>query len=267
MAVKKGGHINAKCRNEVRNLHKISVKVKNESLDNYAKLELRYVYPRSNFIIKRKEKIEEVDVGVKEYVFEFETKNYFEFYYLRFTNITPDNKLEIYPVKVEDLETGEIKYYPVNTKYVPFIFIKSIEQIKYDKASLITRLDMYDKTISTATTQAKEKKNYFGKGIKAFANSTGFNDEHSFVARMLSEIGLIGVIHYLLLIIVGLFYSFKLIKNKGNIVFIILFLLLIGGSLFDLNMNYEFLRFSLYLFLIMLKYQVDNSKKKIKTKS
>ena len=110
-------------------------------------------------------------------------------------------------------------------------------------------------------------KNYFGKGIKAFANTTGFNDEHSFVARMLSEIGFIGVIHYLLLICVGLFYSFKILKNKENIVFILLFLLLIGGSLFDLNMNYEFLRFSLYLFLVMLKYQADNSKKKIKQKS
>ena len=173
-------------------------------------------------------------------MFECETKDYFEFYYLKFTNITPDNRLEVYPVKVEDLETGEIKYYPVNTKYAPFIFVKSIEQIKYDKASLITRLDMYDETISNATSQAKENKNYFGKGIKAFANTTGFNDEHSFVARMLSEIGFIGVIHYLLLI---------------------------GGSLFDLNMNYEFLRFSLYLFLIMLKYQADNSKKKIKQKS
>ena len=189
------------------------------------------------------------------------------FYYLKFTNITPDNRLEVYPVKVEDLETGEIKYYPVNTKYAPFIFVKSIEQIKYDKASLITRLDMYEETISNATSQAKENKNYFGKGIKAFANSTGFNDEHSFVARMLSEIGFIGVIHYLLLICVGLFYSFKILKNKENIVFILLFLLLIGGSLFDLNMNYEFLRFSLYLFLVMLKYQADNSKKKIKQKS
>ena len=186
---------------------------------------------------------------------------------MKFTNITPDNRLEVYPVKVEDLETGEIKYYPVNTKYAPFIFVKSIEQIKYDKASLITRLDMYEETISNATSQAKENKNYFGKGIKAFANSTGFNDEHSFVARMLSEIGFIGVIHYLLLICVGLFYSFKILKNKENIVFILLFLLLIGGSLFDLNMNYEFLRFSLYLFLVMLKYQADNSKKKIKQKS
>lgn len=247
--------------------YKMTVKVKNDTIDNYARLELRYVYPRYAYIIKRKEKIEKTEVGLKEYVFEFETKNYFEFYYLKFTNITPDNRLEVYPVKVEDLETGEIKYYPVNTKYAPFIFVKSIEQIKYDKASLITRLDMYEETISNATSQAKENKNYFGKGIKAFANSTGFNDEHSFVARMLSEIGFIGVIHYLLLICVGLFYSFKILKNKENIVFILLFLLLIGGSLFDLNMNYEFLRFSLYLFLVMLKYQADNSKKKINPKS
>lgn len=237
--------------------YKMTVKINNETIDNYAHLELRYLYPKAHFILKRKVDIQKLNVGMKEYVFEFETKDYFEFYYLRLTNITKDNNLEIYPVEVENLKTGEIKLYQVNTSYIPYIFVKSFEQLKYDKASLVTRLQMYDKAVTTTT----QEKYIFGRGIKAFATSTGFNDEHSFVARMLSEVGYIGVIHYFLLLILGIYYSLKILKQKKNIVFIILFMLIAGGSIFDLNLNYEFLRFSLYLFLVLLNFKTVNLKK------
>lgn len=245
-------------------LIKLNIKSKNEL--NNPTLKLKVLYVKNSHIIK---KVIDSTLIIEEqytYYFRLNTLKQFEYYYLELENMDIYNFAEISSIYVTNLETNKTQIYEVDNILTPYIYIHSKEQAKYDKGSLDGRMEIYKHVLDIT------KGNMLvGQGFRAFKYYSVNNhfrfepsDEHSFIARMLVELGIFGVIYYFILIAYGLVYSVRLLKDDKSLYIISLFLLLIGSSLFDISMSYEFIHFLLILVLIVLDFNYRNLKNKNK---
>lgn len=244
----------------------IKVKINSQTELHNPILKLKVLYINKNKVIKKEILSYTILPGDNFYYFDIKTRSDFDFYYLELQDIDIYNSLEIGDIEVKDLFTGKIVNYAVDNILMPYTYIHSISQIKYDKGSAEGRIKIYKEALSISKNHV-----IVGQGFRTYTYYTSSNndsfkptDEHSFVMRMLLELGIIGVIYYLILIIYGIIFVLRILKDSKTISAIMLFLLSVGSSLFDINLSYEFLHFLLLLSLILLNYYYDNLKNKKK---
>ncbi len=245
-------------------LIKLDIKNKNEL--NNPILKLKVLYVKNSHIIKKTVDSKFINEDQNTYYFRLNTLKEFEYYYLELENMDIYNSAEISSVYVINLDTNKTQVYEVDNILTPYIYIHSKEQTKYDKGSLDGRMDIYNHVL-----EITKGNMLVGQGFRAFKYYSVNNhfrfepsDEHSFIARMLVELGIIGVIYYFTLIAYGIVYSIRLLRDDRSLYIIALFLLLIGSSLLDINMSYEFIHFLLLLNLIVLDYNYRDLKNKNK---
>ena len=244
----------------------IKLDIKSKTELNNPILNLKVLYIKNEHIIKKIVSSHTVNEGTNTYYFNLNTPENFDFYYLDLQNIDMYNSVEISSVEVFDLSNNSINIYSVDYIWTPYIYLHSKEQLKYDKYS-------YDDRIATYKHVLELSKESFltGQGFRALRHYSSIHyfhslptDEHSFIARMLMEVGIIGVIYYFLLILYGLVFSIRLLKDEKSTIAILLFLLLVGSSIVDITMSYEFIHFLLLLDLVFLNYNYRNLKNKNK---
>ncbi len=244
----------------------VKLDIKSTTELNNPILNLKVLYINKGHIIKKIVSSHTVNQGTSTYYFNLSTIKNFEFYYLDLQNIDIYNCVEISSVEITDLDTNNTNVYAVDDIWTPYIFVHSAQQTKYDKGSVVGRMTMYKQVL-----QLSKDHLLTGQGFRAFKHYSVTDyfrfqptDEHSFIARMLIEIGLIGVMYYFILILYGLVFSIRLLKDDKSTIVIILFLLLVGSSVFDITMSYEFIHFLLLLSLVLLDYNYRNLKNKNK---
>ena len=148
------------------------------------------------------------------------------------------------------LEDKEVK---LNSLIIPFNYIKSLEQSKYDIGSISGRLDIY----KFAFELIKEKPlvgngyNHFMTKSKDSENVKKVLVEHSQIMTLGVENGLFSVLFWIMLLITIIINTVRNISKK-TIYEILVIYLLIYSSLYDFSMSYNFILLLLFIYSMMM---------------
>lgn len=184
---------------------------------------------RNNYLMFDIVKIEPINDKV---TITFDKEDNAEFYSLKINNLGSD-------IKIVSMTLNEER---INLDYnlIPFNYIKSFEQMKYDKSSIGSRFDLYKHSISLI-----KKNPWLGYGYDFFrvserkGNLRTIAVEHSQIMTVGVENGIIGIIAWLILLIV---IGINCIRSftKDNVYEILVVVLLIYSSFFDFSLQYNF---------------------------
>lgn len=176
-----------------------------------------------------------------------------EYYSLKFSN-----KLLDFDIKKITISDGKNKkVIPTNYYLWPYNYISSLEQTKYDKTSINSRLELY----KLATKIIKENP-IFGHGFDYFKTETKKTDninhilvEHAHIMTLGVENGVISIITWIIILLTT---GITMIKNLSikNLNTIFILLLIIYSSLFDFSLEYHIFLLLFFIYsLIPLKEQ------------
>ena len=184
----------------------------------------------------------------------FEVEEDAEYYSLKISNKLM--KLDIISIDISDGNTT--KNIPVNYNLWPYNYAKSLEQVKYDKTSVSSRLEIYKLCIDILKDNL-----LLGHGFDYFkiaSSKTSTLDhvlvEHSQVMALGVQNGIFGIITWIILIIVILLNCITKL-SKENLPIIMVLLLLIYSSIYDFSMSYHFFLLLFFSYSIILLNKKD----------
>lgn len=176
-------------------------------------------------------------------------------------SIKVSNQLMNFNIKKIELIKGNKKTnIPTNYRVLPYNYIKQIEQLKYDKTSVGSRLEVYKVCIDII-----KENPLLGHGFDYFKignKDTAINYilvEHSQIMTLGVQNGIISIIIWIILLItIG--FEMKKKKNLKNLELILILILFIYSSLFDFSMSYQYFLLLFFTFSMLLTNKKSTSK-------
>jgi len=173
-----------------------------------------------------------------------------EYYMLKVEGINKDTS-----VAISSLKINNVSYY-VNTLFVPYTIYHQFSLIKYDRESATSRLIYYRDALKLL----KEHGFIIGHGINSFGyyvkddGDRGYleTDPHSFLLDTWLNVGIIGLLFLVSLVVMGIRGVFKNRNKDKYIIWFVIFGLMILMIPFDLVYESMILRLLLYLSLAMV---------------
>lgn len=195
---------------------------------------------------------------------EFKSNNFFEYYYL---NLSYEILSAFTINKIELINNSKNESLIINTNYFlyPSTYINQIKATKYDIGSINGRMNAYKDSLHIFNNLSTKEEKIFGHGFNFFRNSILKHkysfyilEEHSYLFNLLVEVGVLGLIIYLSILI---YSAILMIRNitYNNYKYILILLAIIFSTTIDFTMSYNFI---LILFLTFLYYLYWNQRKK-----
>lgn len=195
--------------------------------------------------------------------YSFHTKADFEYYYLQWIHINYETDLTLKPLIITDLETDEIRTYGADFYLFPYPLIASQQAKKYDQGSIMGRKQIYQDVWKVS-----QKHLLIGQGANAFYYYSLQNhythlavEEHSYWFQLVMELGVLGVVMFLFIVVYFLFLSYRL-WNQENALLIVSLVLLLGSISFDITMSFGLNFFLLFFLFEQLLERYESTKKK-----
>ena len=203
-----------------------------------------------SYILIKQEKLKN-NITIK-----FKVEKDADYYSLKVSNQLMNFNIE----KIEIIKGNKKKNIPVDYTVLPYNYIKQIEQLKYDKTSVGSRLEVYKVCLDII-----KENSLLGHGYDYFKIGNRNTDvnyilvEHSQIMTLGVQNGIISIIIWIvLLIMIGI----EIMKKKSfkDLELILILLLFIYSSLFDFSMSYQYFLLLFFTFSILLTNKKSTSK-------
>lgn len=195
----------------------------------------------------------------------FKSNNFFEYYYLNLSyEILSSFKIN----KIELINNSKNESQIINTNYLlyPSTYINQIKAAKYDIGSINGRMNAYKDSIHIFNNDSIKEEKIFGHGFKYFKESIRKHiysfyilEEHSYLFKLLIEVGIFGLVIYLSILIYSAILIIRNMTKKGY-KYILVFLTIIFSSTIDFTMSYNFVLILFLTFLYYLYWNQRNNK-------
>lgn len=230
--------------------YRLEIPMKQKGIYRNSKIRITKVVTKDNVANYLPVAILDIKDGKQKIIYDLKTEEDFAYYYIELLHTSSYNTYEIDPVVLIDQKNKKQKMYPLDYYIMPYVYAFQKEQMKYDKGSALGRASIYKDCLHLT-------KNHilFGYGYGAFEEAfykyhlKGQTiEEHSFLFKLLLEVGILGLLLYSLLILDLFLISLRIYKNKKNISIILLCMILFLSSCIDFTFSYS----QLFLLFIVL---------------
>ena len=184
----------------------------------------------------------------KEITIKFNATKDAEYYSLKFSN-----KLLDFDIKKITISDGKNKKV-ISTNYYlwPYNYISSLEQTKYDKTSINSRLELYklSSKIIKQNPLLGHGFDYFKTETQKTKNINHILVEHSHIMTLGVENGIISIIAWIIILLTT---GINIIKNLSikNLNTIFILLLIIYSSFFDFSLEYHIFLLLFFIYSII----------------
>lgn len=243
--------------------YKLKIPIKQTGIYRNSKIRITKVTTKDSIATYTPIAILEIKDGKQTITYDLKTEDDFAYYYIQLLHASDYNTYQIDPITLIDTESKQEKSYPLDYYVVPYTYIFQKEQVKYDKGSVLGRTSIYKDCL-----KIMKGNEWLGSGYgtyeKAFFKyhlKGQTIEEHSYLFKLLLEVGIIGLLIYSLLIIDISVLSLRLLSSKKAITIVLLCMILFVSSCIDFTFSYSQLFLTFVLFVSYLHATYDWQKK------
>lgn len=195
----------------------------------------------------------------------FKTTDYFEYYFLDLSYEVLSS-FSIDKIEIIDSTKNESTIIETNYFLYPSTYINQIKATKYDIGSLNGRMNAYKDSLYIFNNGSTKEEKLFGHGFNYFEESIIkhiYNfyilEEHSYIFKLLVEVGIFGLLIYLSIIIFSIILMLRNITTK-NYKYVLLLIIILISTTIDFTMSYHFILILFLIFLYYLYWNKNNNK-------